>query len=114
VLSGLRGRIYPLSPEPAAFSATVDSIGARYVVYDRLDAASDIYLRSVLLRKPSAFCLMRVAPASGTVLFGIRPDHATVPDLGEAAVANPGDISFQPCPPEYWRDDAAMRQFGGG
>lgn len=111
-LGGLRGRNYPFSPEPDAFFAAVDSAGARYVVYDGLGGTADAYLRPVLLRRPAAFCLMHVTQITGTVLFGIRPDHARTPDLGDAALREAYSPSFSSCDESYWRSPDAMRTFG--
>jgi hypothetical protein len=111
-LGGNRSSIYPFTPEPAAFFATADSIRARYVIFDRLGGTADTYLRPVLLRKPQAFCIMRVMSATGTVLFGIRPDHAAVPDLGESGLRDPVP-SFSFCDAGYWRNAEAMQTFGG-
>jgi hypothetical protein len=110
-IGGNPSSIYPFTPEPSAFFATADSVGARYVIYDRLGGTADAYLRPVLLRKSQAFCIMRVAPASGTVLFGIRPDHAAVPDAGESGdMASAPSFSF--CDAGYWRSESAMQTFG--
>jgi hypothetical protein len=110
-LGGVRGSIYPFTAEPAAFFAAVDSVGARYVVLDRL-GTGDAYLVPVMLRKPAAFCLMHARPASGTILMGILPDHAQAPDLGEAGLRAAATTSFATCEPDYWRDSAAMRALG--
>lgn len=111
-LGGNRSSIYPFTSEPAAFFATADSIGARYVVFDRLGGTAEAYLRPVVLRKPQAFCIMRVMPATGTVLFGIRPDHAIVPDAGESGLHDPAP-SFSFCNAGYWRNAEAMQTFSG-
>jgi hypothetical protein len=111
VLSGLRSRNYPMSDDPAAFFAAADSAGARYVVFDRLDAVSEYYLRPVLVLRPGAFCLMTVSPASGTALFGIagpdRPAARTTP-----AAEQGGAVSFELCGSAYWRNEEARRRFG--
>lgn len=112
-LGSVRSSIYPFTPDPAAFFATADSVGARYVVFDRLGGTADAYLRPVLLRRPRAFCIMRVTRATGTVLFGILPDHTSAPDLGEAGMRDPVGPSFQYCDAGYWRSAAAMESFGG-
>lgn len=111
-LGGSRSVIYPFSPEPDAFFAAADAAGARYVVFDRLGTA-DAYLRPVLLRKPQAFCIMHIAPASGTLLFGIAADHAAAPDRGVAGLDDPESTSFSYCGPDYWRSPEMMRRFGG-
>ena len=106
--SGHRSSIYPFSTDPADFFATVDSINARYVVFDWLGGTSDTYLRPVLLRKSPAFCVMHATPATGTVLFGIRHDHASVPDAGEAGIVNAYAPSFALCDVNYWQSEAAQ------
>lgn len=108
-LAGTRSSIYPFTEDPAALFATADSVGARYVIFDQLGGTADAYLRPALLSKPQAFCIMRVTPATGTVLFGIRPDHAALPPAGAAAYAP----SFSFCDESYWRSAAAMQSLGG-
>jgi hypothetical protein len=111
VLSGLKGRNYPLSDDPAAFFAAADSAGARYVVFDRLDAVSEIYLRPVLVLRSGAFCLMTVRPASGTALFAIVPPGSPA-RTAELPAGETGRVSFALCGPEHWRDEEARSRFG--
>ncbi|MBR9989062.1 MAG: hypothetical protein KFH98_04855 [Gemmatimonadetes bacterium] len=111
-LGGHRSSIYPFSQDPGQFFATADSVGARYVIFDQLGGTADAYLRPVLMRKPQAFCIMRVTPATGTMLFGIRPDHTAVPDAGQAALSAPPP-AFAFCDAGYWRSPEAMRTMGG-
>jgi hypothetical protein len=110
VLSGLRGRNYPLSDQPEAFFATADSVNARYVLYDRLDAVAAYYLRPVLARRPDAFCLVGALPG-GTALFGISPTPESARDLG--ADVNPDNVSFGYCGLEYWRSEEVRRELIG-
>src|SRR5690606_5085849 len=112
-LSGHRSSIYPFSDDPAAFFATADSVGARYVIYDQLGGTADAYLRPALLRKAGAFCLLRVTPATGTILFGISPDHQAVPDGGAAALGGGLPPRFGFCDESYWRSASAMQSFSG-
>jgi hypothetical protein len=109
-LGGVRGSIYPFSPEPAQFFQLVDSVGARYVVLDRL-GSGDAFLVPVVLRKPAAFCLMHARPA-GTVLMGILPDHAAAEDLGDAGIMAAAATTFAVCDSSYWRDAEAIRSMG--
>lgn len=111
-LGGTQGRNYPLSDDPAAFFATADSAGARYLVFDRLDGVSDFYARPVLLRRPDAFCLMRT-DRGGTTLFGIRPDYHLARDRGRAAVDGGEPVSFELCGAGYWRSEEAARIYSG-
>ena len=106
-LSGVPGRIYPFSQQPEAFFATVDSIDARYVVFDRLGGTAEVYLEPVVVAVPEAFCIMHATPITATVLFGIRRDRyrgADGPSDPAAALA--------PCDSSYWRSPEAMQTFG--
>ncbi|HEX2168567.1 MAG TPA: hypothetical protein VHG09_15130, partial [Longimicrobiales bacterium] len=109
-LSGKRSSIYPFSQDPAAFFATADSVGARYVLYDRLGSTSDAYVRPALIAQPEAFCIMRVTPATGTILFGVHADRPPVSDAGATADGAP---SFSFCDESYWRSPTAMQTFSG-
>jgi hypothetical protein len=107
-LGGPRGSIYPLSPDPAAFFAAADSVGARYVVLDRLDVVSQMYLVPALEQHPGAFCIMLVSRATETVLFAIESDPAFRGETPEYASLTPG---FRMCGPEPWRSEAVYRRF---
>ena len=93
VMSGLQGRNYPMASTTEALLAAADSAGARWVVLDQLGGLAQRYLAPALLQRPRAFCVVQ-ATDGGVVLFGIRPDAATVPDGG--APGDPG--AFEPCP----------------
>jgi hypothetical protein len=108
-LGGNRSTIYPFSQDPAAFFAAADSVGARYLVFDQLGGTADAYLRPALLSRQQAFCIMTVTPVTGTILFGIRPDHSSLPETAAAEYAP----SFALCDERYWRNAAAMQTFGG-
>jgi hypothetical protein len=109
---GVPSRNYPFSDDPQALFAAADSAAARYLVFDRLDAVSDLYLRPVLARRPQAFCLLHAVLPSGTALFGIMPGAAMAPDLSPAELAAEG-ITFSLCGAAYWRDEQVMRLYGG-
>jgi hypothetical protein len=98
VLSGLRGANYPLSGESDQFAAAVGRTGARYVVFDRLDSVSELYLRPVLTRRPDAFCVAHVRETSGTVVFGIIGErlHAPAPNAEPGATDGEG-VAFALC-----------------
>jgi hypothetical protein len=108
---GVQGVNYPLSDDPAVFFATAQAAGARYVLFDQLDAVAEVYLRPVLVRRARGFCIMR-AWEGGAVLFGILPEAAAVPDLAPEDVGDDG-ITFSFCPVDYWRDAAARERFEG-
>lgn len=109
LLSGMKGRNYPLTDDPAALFAVADSAGARYVVFDRLDGLSGLYLRPVLVHSAASFCVMTVSRRTGIALFGLLPGADTI--VTEAGVRD-GSIRFPPCAADYWRSDEAMRFFG--
>ncbi|HEU4557433.1 MAG TPA: hypothetical protein VFS20_06265 [Longimicrobium sp.] len=101
--SGLPGRTYPLTREPAALIDTARRAGARYLLLDNLDEVSISYLTPILIRRPAAFCVLHALGPERAALIGIVPNAAAVPD----ARADPGeteaDVAFQPCGPEYRR-----------
>jgi hypothetical protein len=99
-LSGLRGRNYPMSPEPSVFFAAAADAGARYVVLDRLGRQAQAYLLPVLFRRPNAFCLMHATRATATALLGILPGAA---DLADATAEERLSGQFSLCGDEYWR-----------
>lgn len=113
VLSGgLKTVNYPMSQDPLEFFAVADSTGSRYVLFDRLDAVSELYLLPVLMGRPHAFCLMRILPETSTTLFGILPGGAATVELSAAEI-RAGDINFQLCGPDYWRGAAEQAEFRG-
>jgi hypothetical protein len=106
---GVKSVNYPLSDDPATFFATAASAGARYVIFDRLDAVSEIYLRPIIALHPGSFCLMRLYPVTSTVLFGIT-------DGGGTDIVDPDtdEIAFRLCDTGYWASPGAQQQYEGG
>ncbi|NJD11074.1 MAG: hypothetical protein FIB01_11795 [Gemmatimonadetes bacterium] len=80
VASGLQGRNYPMASTTQALLASADSAGARWVVFDALGGLAQRYLAPALLQRPQAFCIAQAAPSGATILFGILPDAARIPD----------------------------------
>jgi hypothetical protein len=109
---GLKSVNYPMSEDPESFFATADSAGARYVLFDRLDAVSEIYLLPLLTQRPAAFCLMLIRQETSTAIFGLTPGGASVPPLAPGA-DHRGDVSFAFCGAEYWRGEAQQRTYEG-
>jgi hypothetical protein len=90
---------YPFTPDPEAFLAFADSVGARYLLFDELGALSQNYLVPVLTRRPDAFCIMDATGPTGTALFGIREDAR-----GQTYEApQRGPINFEVCDDSYRR-----------
>jgi hypothetical protein len=106
---GVKSVNYPLSDDPGTFFAMAESAGARYVIFDRLDAVSDIYLRPIIALHPGSFCLMRLYPVTSTVLFGIT-------DGTGADVVDPDsdEIAFRLCDTGYWVSPGAQQLYEGG
>ena len=102
VISGLPGHQVPLSNDPQEFFKLVDQTHARYVVFDYLDAVSQVYLAPVLLKNPDAFCVMFGLGEERPVLFGINRAAA----LTGVQSRRPGD--WANCDASYWRS-AAVR-----
>jgi hypothetical protein len=108
LISGHRGRVYPLSDDPDVFFAAAREAGARYVVLDYVDRISGFYLAPVLLRRPESFCTMRVLAPHRAVLFGIDEAGGAAEAAGAAPMRGgeataQAEIAFPRCPEEYWR-----------
>lgn len=101
--SGLPGRTYPLTREPAALIETARRAGARYVLLDQLDEVSTSYLTPILIRRPRAFCVLHALGPERAALIGIAPDAAAVHDAGADPGAAEVDVAFKACGPEYRR-----------
>jgi hypothetical protein len=101
LLSERRSAIFPLTVDTDAFFTTAAQTGARYVVFDGVDAGAEIYLLPVLAARPAAFCLLHAVAPSGTALFGILPGAAEMPASPAPAGALPG---FEPCGDGFLRD----------
>jgi hypothetical protein len=110
---GLKSLNYPLSDDPARFFAVAETSGAQYVVVDRLDAVSDLYLRPILVNRPHAFCVLRVYARTSTALLGIRPGAGLLPDLDADDIHDDATVSFVFCPTSYWRSPEAQQMYEG-
>ncbi len=94
------GRTFPFVRDPEGFLARADEIGARYLLFDRVDAVAGRYLPGVLEGRPRAFCYIGGwgggPQEPGTDLLGILPPE----QRGEG-----GDLTdIQRCPPEWTRE----------
>ena len=114
VMRQLDGHVASLDyREKAPLAATrdmyLDERGNVSVHAGHNDAAGSqqVHDDSALLSRPAAFCILRVTPATGTILFGIRADHASVPPAG--TVGTYGGPSFSFCDESYWRNPSAMQ-----
>ncbi|HET9441554.1 MAG TPA: hypothetical protein VFO52_15365 [Longimicrobiales bacterium] len=106
ILSGVPSRTYPLTAEPDSFFRTARDAGARYVLFDRLDALSQAYLAPVLIGRSNSFCMLFSLGADRATMFGIRE----TPLAASPAQAT----SFEPCGAEFWRSGAVRDSLFGG
>ncbi|HEY0671286.1 MAG TPA: hypothetical protein VGD27_03415, partial [Longimicrobiales bacterium] len=106
ILSGVPSRTYPLTAEPDSFFRAARDAGARYVLFDRLDALSQAYLAPVLIGRSNSFCMLFSLGADRATMFGIRE----APPAASPVQAT----SFEPCGAEFWRSEAVRDSLFGG
>ena len=105
VLSGQRSAIFPLTTDTNAFFDLAERTSARFVVFDGVDAASQMYLLPAITSRPAAFCVVHVVPPSGTTLLGIvdgdsanapGPQAGAAPDLSDCGPGFPQVVAASP------------------
>ena len=106
IISGVPGRTFPLTASPDSFFKAVQETGARYVLFDGIDALAQAYVAPVLLSRSNSFCIVLGLGQDRATLFGIRPTLAPPP--------LPQDARFDTCGPEFWRSQAVMDSVLGG
>lgn len=104
VLSGgIRSLTYPFSDDPDAFFREAEAAGIRYLLVDRLDAMSPLYVVPLVVGHPERFCAVAGwgDPESvRTELLGILPE-ADAADGVEQPEGEDGAVMIRRCPPEY-------------
>jgi hypothetical protein len=95
------GLYYPMSPDAGELLRAAEAAGARYIVLDHLDGLSQRYLIPAVSRRIQAFCLMHTSPINETVVLGILPGAASLPDSPSDA-----QVSVPPCGADYWSAEA--------
>jgi hypothetical protein len=100
IISGVPGQTFPLSPSPDSFFKAVQETGARYVLFDGIDALAQAYVAPVLLSRSNSFCIVFGLGQGRATLFGIKPTSLPAPPAQNA--------SFELCGAEFWRS-AAVR-----
>jgi hypothetical protein len=80
VASGIPGSYFPLTSEPDELFRRARVLGARYLLFDRVDALAQAYVAPILLQRPDAFCVLTYSGQTGTVLFGILDDAEEIAD----------------------------------
>ena len=106
ISNGLKGRNYPLSPVPDSLFNAARSVNARYVILDRMDRLSMVYLMPVVLGRPDAFCILYTLGPDRSAILGIKPEAER--QAAPVDTSNPQNVRFQPCGPEYWRSKEVM------
>lgn len=107
--SGLRGRMFPLSADPAGFLRAAEEVGARYVVMDPTEVLQELYLAPVVRAAPESFCLVRSLGPGRPALLGILPGGrastvATADTDASVEEAPPSvEVSLPNCPADYRR-----------
>jgi hypothetical protein len=97
-LGGRPGRVFPFHSEPEPLLAQAEELGARYLLVDRVDNVSAVYLPALLRASPASFCWIR-SWGPDTVLLGILP-----PDPGPARdpdLRQDGAEGIEPCGPGW-------------
>lgn len=106
VESGQPSETFPFTKDANRFLAFADSVGARYVVMDYMDAAASVYVAQALVDKGGAFCAIE-SFSQGTDLptqiLGIMPPDRR--PAAEASTAADGTvtIAMKLCPPAMLR-----------
>ena len=110
VMSGVTSEVFPFTRDADRFLRAADSLGARYVIMDHLDAAASVYVGETLYRRGGAFCGLAGfgGEASGmppTQMFGILPPELRA--TAEARDAGGGTVSImlEACPADMTRPD---------
>ena len=106
IISGVPGRTFPLTASPDSFFRAVQETGARYVLFDGIDALAQAYVAPVLLSRSNSFCIVLGLGQGRATLFGIKPTSLAPPPQQNA--------NFEMCGPEFWRSQAVMDSVLGG
>lgn len=99
-LGGTRGRVFPFEPDAAPLLALAETIGARYLLVDRVDGISAAYLPAIVRSRPGAFCWIREF-GEETILLGIRGTEggaSASPVQGEGVLVDCGEGWTRPGP----------------
>jgi hypothetical protein len=79
VQSGMPSETFPFTKDVDRFLAFADSVGARYVVMDYLDAAASVYVVEAILTRGGAFCALPRSPGDSTdiAVWGVPEEPQT-------------------------------------
>jgi 4-amino-4-deoxy-L-arabinose transferase-like glycosyltransferase len=94
-LSGRRGRIYPFTPDSAAFFRAAGEAGARYLVVDQIANQAMRYLFPVMRGSRARFCVRTDLSTPGALMLQIRTPAAALLEPPRA----PGPPTLPVCSP---------------
>jgi len=101
VLSGIHGRVFPLTDDPQVFGAAAREAGVRYVIIDYLDQLGGRYLMPVIRKVPDAFCYMSgFGDREGqTLVLGILSERLVGSGQRNQTEPEPSTLSIASCDP---------------
>ena len=106
VMSGVASQTFPFTKDGTRFLSIADSLGARYVVMDYLDAAASVYVAYVVVGKGGAFCSLQGFGQEGqapTQVLGIVPAGLRRPAEAEERPDGTVTVAMERCPADMMR-----------
>ena len=106
VMSGVASQTFPFTKDGTRFLAIADSLGARYVVMDYLDAAASVYVANVVIQRGGAFCSLEGFGQPGeapTQLLGIVPPERRRATDTEEGADGTITVAMDRCPADLVR-----------
>ena len=106
VMSGVASQTFPFTKDGTHFLAIADSLGARYLVMDYLDAAASIYVGGVIVQKGGSFCSLEGFGQPGeapTQLLGIVPPELRRTAAAEVGAGGTVTVTMDRCPADLVR-----------
>ena len=108
VQSGIASETFPFTKDVNRFLAFADSVGARYVVMDYMDAAATAYVAGAVVTRGGAFCVVeqfRVLDDVPTQLFGIKPKDRRGTAEVEETEGGATSVAMDRCDASFVRPD---------
>ena len=106
VMSGVSSQTFPFTKDGTRFLAIADSLGARYVVMDYLDAAASTYVAGVVIERGGAFCSLERFGQPGeapTQMLGIVPPELRRETEAEEGADGTVTVAMDRCPADLVR-----------
>jgi hypothetical protein len=105
VLSGVPSRTFPFDGDPVPQLALADELGSEYVLLDEWDGQARRFVGGAVLRRPGAFCFVRVfgqPGAGGAQLLGILPPD----ERSDRRPEQNEEVRIPMCPARYSTEPA--------